>query len=60
MRNLDIEKAPKSVKSLAAWASRRREMPIVCSWELCETGSVIDAGKLFSKCSKCSLAYYCR
>lgn len=57
---LDLEKSPKSVKSLAAYASKRRETPIVCSWEFCETGSVIDAGRLFSKCASCSLAYYCR
>lgn len=59
-RNLDLEKPSKSAKSLAAWASGRTETPIVCSWELCKEGSVIDAGRLFSKCARCSLAYYCR
>ncbi|GAQ90612.1 hypothetical protein KFL_006620070 [Klebsormidium nitens] len=57
--NLDLKRSPGSVKSLAAWASKRRETPIVCSWELCEAGSVVDAGRLFSKCANCSLAYYC-
>ncbi|GAQ88460.1 hypothetical protein KFL_004300110 [Klebsormidium nitens] len=47
-------------KSLTAWASGRTGAPIVCSWELCETGSVVDAGRPFSKCSSCMLAYYCR
>lgn len=59
-QNIDPEKTSKSVKSLAAWASGRRKMPIVCSWELCEAGSVIDAGRLFGRCSKCSLAFYCK
>lgn len=34
--------------------------PIVCSWELCEAGSASEAGRPFSKCANCALAYYCR
>ncbi|GAQ80421.1 hypothetical protein KFL_000530470 [Klebsormidium nitens] len=35
------------------------EAPIVCSWEKCDEGSELDAGRQFSKCANCSLAYYC-
>ncbi|GAQ85132.1 hypothetical protein KFL_002200170 [Klebsormidium nitens] len=39
---------------------RTSEAPIVCSWERCdEAGSEDDAGRKFSKCAKCSLAFYC-
>ncbi|GAQ90613.1 hypothetical protein KFL_006620080 [Klebsormidium nitens] len=33
--------------------------PVVCSWEMCTEGSVLDAGRQFSKCANCSLAFYC-
>lgn len=52
---------PEYAKSLADWASWRNiETPIVCSWELCESGSAVDEGRTFSKCSNCLLAFYCR
>lgn len=34
--------------------------PIVCSWERCDIGSVLEAGRPFSKCANCSFAFYCR
>lgn len=56
-----LDQEPQSfAKALTAWASGRTGAPIVCSWELCEIRSVVDAGRPFSKCGNCSMAYYCR
>lgn len=47
-------------KLLAARVTGRSETPVVCSWDLCDVLSLEEAGKRFSKCANCSLAFYCR
>ncbi|GAQ80125.1 hypothetical protein KFL_000460355 [Klebsormidium nitens] len=48
-----------SAKFLAARANGRIDAPVVCSWDLCDAGTALDAGKPYRKCANCSLAIYC-
>lgn len=50
----------RSTKFAAARATGRFDTPIVCSLDLCDAGTALDAGRPFSKCANCSLAIYCR
>ncbi|GAQ80124.1 hypothetical protein KFL_000460350 [Klebsormidium nitens] len=45
--------------SAKSWATGRIDTPLVCSWELCDVGPALNAGRPFSKCADCSLALYC-
>lgn len=59
LQGVDLESL-KFLKALAGLHSGRSDVPVVCSWEHCEVGSMPEDGSRFSKCAECSLAYYCR
>lgn len=45
---------------LAAGATGRELVPVVCSWEGCAEGPETPRGRRFERCASCQLAYYCR